>query len=187
VSFGAFVEILDGVEGLVHISELAQHHVENPREIVNQGDTVKVKILEIDSERRRLSLSVKRVEDQILPTRSVGEGSEEDGGDGLDNVPELGLSDDVFAGAEVTIEDDRVPPVEPEPEAQAEQAAEPEAEVAAEPEAEVAVEPEVAAEPEAEEAATEPEVAAEPEPEPDAAEPDAEPEPAAADSPPADE
>src|SRR6185312_372123 len=51
VSFGAFVEILDGVEGLVHISELAQHHVENPREIVNQGDTVKVKILEIDSER----------------------------------------------------------------------------------------------------------------------------------------
>ena len=38
VSFGAFVEILDGVEGLVHISELAQHHVENPREIVNPGD-----------------------------------------------------------------------------------------------------------------------------------------------------
>src|SRR5205807_1577726 len=38
VSFGAFVEILDGVEGLVHISELAQHHVENPREVVSQGD-----------------------------------------------------------------------------------------------------------------------------------------------------
>ncbi len=74
VSFGAFVEILDGVEGLVHISELAQHHVENPREIVNQGDTVKVKILEIDSERRRLSLSVKRVEDQVLPSRATGDG-----------------------------------------------------------------------------------------------------------------
>src|SRR5436309_8314039 len=67
VSFGAFVEILDGVEGLVHISELAQHHVENPREVVNQGDTVRVKILEIDAERRRLSLSVKRVEGQSLP------------------------------------------------------------------------------------------------------------------------
>ena len=66
VTFGAFVEILDGVEGLVHISELAPYHVENPREIVNPGDEIKVKILEIDSERRRLSLSAKRVEDQIL-------------------------------------------------------------------------------------------------------------------------
>ena len=67
VTFGAFVEILDGVEGLVHISELAPHHVENPREIVQPGDEIRVKILEIDSERRRLSLSVKRVEGQILP------------------------------------------------------------------------------------------------------------------------
>src|SRR5438552_16430966 len=70
VSFGAFVEIMEGVEGLVHISELAQHHVENPREIVDPGDEVKVKILEIDDERRRLSLSFKRVEDQILPVRN---------------------------------------------------------------------------------------------------------------------
>ena len=69
VSFGAFVEIMDGVEGLVHISELAQHHVENPREIVDPGDEVKVKILEIDDERRRLSLSLKRVEGQVLPLR----------------------------------------------------------------------------------------------------------------------
>ena len=67
VTFGAFVEIMDGVEGLVHISELAQHHVENPREIVEPGQDVRVKILEIDSERRRLSLSVKRVEDQLPP------------------------------------------------------------------------------------------------------------------------
>ena len=42
VTFGAFVEILPGVEGLVHISELAQHHVENPREVVSQGDAVNV-------------------------------------------------------------------------------------------------------------------------------------------------
>jgi small subunit ribosomal protein S1 len=67
VTFGAFVEILDGVEGLVHISELAGHHVESPREIVHPGDEIRVQILEIDSERRRLSLSAKRVEDQILP------------------------------------------------------------------------------------------------------------------------
>ena len=73
VTFGAFVEILDGVEGLVHISELAPHHVESPREIVHPGDEIRVQILEIDSERRRLSLSAKRVEDQILPlSRPVG-------------------------------------------------------------------------------------------------------------------
>jgi small subunit ribosomal protein S1 len=104
VTFGAFVEILDGVEGLVHISELAQHHVENPREIIQPGDTVRVKILEIDSERRRLSLSVKRVEGQELPLhRSGGELAEGEPGQAgdLDDMPELGLSEDVFAGADV--------------------------------------------------------------------------------------
>ena len=98
VAFGAFVEILEGVEGLVHISELAQQHVENPREIVQPGDDVKVKILEIDSERRRLSLSIKRVEDQILPRREVGAATAGDAGD-MDDMPELGLSEDVFADA----------------------------------------------------------------------------------------
>jgi len=73
VTFGAFVEILDGVEGLVHISELAPHHVESPREIVHPGDEIRVRILEIDSERRRLSLSAKRVEDQILPVARPGQ------------------------------------------------------------------------------------------------------------------
>jgi len=69
VTFGAFVEILPGVEGLVHISELAQHHVENPREIVSQGEVVNVKIIEMDADRRRLSLSLKRVEDtdDVMP------------------------------------------------------------------------------------------------------------------------
>ncbi len=68
VTFGAFVEIVPGVEGLVHISELAAHHVENPREVVSQGDDTPVKIIEVDAERRRLSLSIKRVEpeDEIL-------------------------------------------------------------------------------------------------------------------------
>jgi small subunit ribosomal protein S1 len=99
VAFGAFVEILDGVEGLVHISELATHHVENPREVVSPDDEVRVKILEIDSERRRLSLSVKRVEGQELPIRSI----EGDAGD-LDDMPELGLSEDVFAEGSTTPE-----------------------------------------------------------------------------------
>jgi len=97
VTFGAFVEILDGVEGLVHISELAQHHVESPREVVHPGDDVRVLILEIDSERRRLSLSIKRVEDQILPVRTVGP----EGPGDLDDVSDLGLSEDVFTNGHV--------------------------------------------------------------------------------------
>ncbi len=93
VTFGAFVEILDGVEGLVHISELAQHHVENPREVIQPGDPVNVKILEIDAERRRLSLSIKRVEGQVLPVRPIVAPA----ADEIEDVPELGLSEDVFA------------------------------------------------------------------------------------------
>jgi small subunit ribosomal protein S1 len=84
VTFGAFIEIRPGVEGLVHISELAQHHVENPREIVAQGESVRAKIIEMDAERRRLSLSLKRVED--------GEGVRTP----HDQAP-LGLSEEVFA------------------------------------------------------------------------------------------
>jgi small subunit ribosomal protein S1 len=109
VTFGAFVEIMDGVEGLVHISELAHHHVENPREVVQPGDKVKVKILEIDSDRRRLSLSVKRVEagpplrSAEGPAGASGEDGAEGAGD-LEEVPELGLSEDVFAGPQVTVE-----------------------------------------------------------------------------------
>jgi small subunit ribosomal protein S1 len=72
VTFGAFVEIVPGVEGLVHISELAQHHVENPREIVSQGDLVHVKVIEMDAERRRLSLSLKRVEDTDEVRPAIG-------------------------------------------------------------------------------------------------------------------
>ena len=120
VAFGAFVEILEGVEGLVHISELAQHHVENPREIIQPGDDVKVKILEIDSERRRLSLSIKRVEGQVLPQRDTMAPDETpDGGPvDLDNVPELGLSEDVFAASpedEPTAEAAAAPAEEPDP------------------------------------------------------------------------
>ena len=91
VTFGAFVEILPGVEGLVHISELAQHHVENPREIVSQGDVVNVKIIEVDADRRRLSLSLKRVEDadEVQP-RADGQPLE------TPAPPQIDLSDDVF-------------------------------------------------------------------------------------------
>jgi small subunit ribosomal protein S1 len=103
VTFGAFVEIMEGVEGLVHISELAAHHVESPREVVHPGDDVKVKILEIDDDRRRLSLSVKRVEGQVLPRREVtaDEGDElahtSGGSDDLGPI-EQSFSDDAPTG-----------------------------------------------------------------------------------------
>ena len=92
VTFGAFVEILPGVEGLVHISELAAHHVENPREVVSQGDPVNVLVLEIDGERRRLSLSLKRVEEGAEPLpRPDGAPSVHD-----TPTPDLKLSEEAF-------------------------------------------------------------------------------------------
>ena len=82
VAFGAFVEILPGVEGLVHISELADHHVESPSEVVEPGTSLNVKILEIDEERRRLSLSIKRVEGQNMPMQDLGAQIAEASGEG---------------------------------------------------------------------------------------------------------
>ena len=59
VSFGAFVDLGDGVEGLVHISEMAKQHVDQPNQVCSVGDTVQVKVMEIDLDRRRISLSMK--------------------------------------------------------------------------------------------------------------------------------
>jgi small subunit ribosomal protein S1 len=60
VNFGAFVDI-GGMDGLVHVSELSWRHVENPNEVVKVGDTVTVKVLEIDNDKERISLSIKQV------------------------------------------------------------------------------------------------------------------------------
>ena len=60
VPFGAFVRVEEGIEGLVHISELAERHVEIPEQIVQVGDEIFVKVIDIDLERRRISLSLKQ-------------------------------------------------------------------------------------------------------------------------------
>jgi small subunit ribosomal protein S1 len=175
VTFGAFVEILPGVEGLVHISELAAHHVENPREVVSQGDVVNVKIIEMDAERRRLSLSLKRVEGEEPRPRPEG-------------APPLRLSEEVFSETR-TAEPELEAESEPETEADAVEELDPTEmvagdvlEVQAEPEPEPEPEPEVELEPEVPVAEREPEQ--EPEPEtpvaeaaPEAAEPELEAEP----------
>jgi small subunit ribosomal protein S1 len=178
VTFGAFVEIMDGVEGLVHISELAHHHVENPREIVEPGQDVRVKILEIDSERRRLSLSVKRVEEQLAHIRSATEAgaaaAAEAGGEEIGDVPDLGLSEDVFAGPSISGADAlraALPVQETAEEAPAEEAAGEEAPAEEPPAEEASAEEAPAAEAPADEAAEVPEA----EPAPDAV--DAEPAP----------
>jgi len=133
VAFGAFIEIVPGVEGLVHISELAEHHVETPGEVVAPGEEKWVRILEIDEERRRISLSIKRAEtkntafsdlipdelkqqaqeardsdaaavaDESAPAAAPEDAIQPAVDEGSD-VPELGLSEDVFAEA---------PPAEP--------------------------------------------------------------------------
>jgi small subunit ribosomal protein S1 len=61
-NFGVFVGLEDGLEGLLHISELADHKVENPQEVVNVGDEIEVKILRVDTEERKIGLSRKRVD-----------------------------------------------------------------------------------------------------------------------------
>ena len=65
VPFGAFVRVGDGIEGLVHVSELAERHVEIPEQVVSVGDEVMVKVIDIDLERRRVSLSLKQANEGV--------------------------------------------------------------------------------------------------------------------------
>jgi small subunit ribosomal protein S1 len=58
--FGAFVELEPGLEGLVHVSELAAHRVRMPADVVKPGDEVRVRVLELDKEKRRIALSIRR-------------------------------------------------------------------------------------------------------------------------------
>jgi small subunit ribosomal protein S1 len=66
VPFGAFVRVDDGIEGLVHISELAERHVELPEQVVQVGSDVLVKVIDIDLERRRISLSLKQANEGFV-------------------------------------------------------------------------------------------------------------------------
>jgi small subunit ribosomal protein S1 len=190
VSFGAFVEIEEGVEGLIHISELAQHHVEDPSEIVRPGQEVNVKIIEIDPDRRRLSLSLKRLE----PEYRIHEDAfaeEEEGEEGEEYAEEEGAEAEETpaeepaaapAAKEVPTAEPAAEEVagEPAPEtAEPEETPEPVAEAAPEAEAEAEPAPEAKAAPEVEVAA-EAEASSEAEPAPEVeAEPPVEEEPEA--------
>ena len=81
VSYGAFVEVFPGVEGLVHISQIAHKHITNPQEVLKEGEEVQVKVIEVNSADKRLSLSIKElvenedrynIEDYQMPEESRG-------------------------------------------------------------------------------------------------------------------
>ena len=111
VPFGAFVEVDDAIEGLVHISELADHHVERAEDEVGVHDRVEVKIIDIDLDRRRISLSRKQA---MAPTTDeagvpVGEGTSvaiEDAGDVDEAAPvsEMELETEADSGMEFEAE-----------------------------------------------------------------------------------
>jgi small subunit ribosomal protein S1 len=141
----------------VHISELAPHHVENPREVVSQGDAVNVRILEIDGERRRLSLSLKRVEEGDQPVPRA------DGAESVHTMPDLRLSEEAFptssAAVELDAEEEAADAVAEVVEAEADEAGENAGEIVADVELEEAEE--IVAEVELEEAVEAEEIVAE--------------------------
>ncbi|MFI5892279.1 S1 RNA-binding domain-containing protein [Actinoplanes sp. NPDC051513] len=71
VPFGAFVRVDEGIEGLVHISELAEGHIERPEQIVQVGDEVFVKVIDIDLERRRISLSLRQANEVFVDSEEL--------------------------------------------------------------------------------------------------------------------
>lgn len=93
--FGAFVQLEPGVEGLVHISELADHHVAKPEDVVSSGDVVRVKVLRVRPEERRISLSIKQA-DQIV----------------MENHPETAAPEAKPEAEDLTSEAPVVPPVQ---------------------------------------------------------------------------
>ncbi|MEX2563200.1 MAG: 30S ribosomal protein S1 [Nitriliruptoraceae bacterium] len=103
VPFGAFVKVADGIEGLVHISELAERHVEVPEAVVNVGDKIEVKVIDIDTVRRRISLSLKQavegdapVEEETYDEEPAVEAAYSSGGD---DAPASGAFAAAFAQA----------------------------------------------------------------------------------------
>jgi small subunit ribosomal protein S1 len=71
VPFGAFVRVAQGIEGLVHISELSDQHVESPEAVLSVGDEVRVKVIDVDVSRRRISLSMRQVGGQPLQPKET--------------------------------------------------------------------------------------------------------------------
>jgi small subunit ribosomal protein S1 len=182
VTFGAFVELGQGVEGLVHISEMAKGHVEKPEDVVAVGQEVHVKVMDVDLDKRRISLSIRAANAELgLPDALEGKEGAEEGEEGEESAEAVA---EVVENENVEAEGLDEAPTEVAEDAVTEEiAAEAEAEAAAE-EAPAGEEAPAAEEPAAEEPAAEEAPAEEP-----AAEeaPAAEEEPAAEEAPAAEE
>lgn len=72
-TFGAFVELFPGVEGLVHISQIAHQHIATPHEVLKEGQEVQVKVLEVHPEQQRISLSIKALQEAPKPEKEEAE------------------------------------------------------------------------------------------------------------------
>ena len=86
--FGAFARVGEGIEGLVHISELTNRHIKSPSEVVKEGDVHNFRVIRIEPERRRLGLSLKQVEDD-----SSGTDARDSGGGDVSNLADGGFED----------------------------------------------------------------------------------------------
>ncbi len=151
VPFGAFVRVAAGIEGLVHISELSDSHVESPEQVLSVGDEVRVRVIDVDVARRRISLSMRQVGGAMEPLAEGEIQAEPTSVIEADITPELSTeASEVLQDAEIraddgepevleaTIEPEELAPeaaavhVEPEDAVQAEEAAESEEDVSLE-------------------------------------------------------
>ena len=151
--FGAFAQIEDNLEGLIHISELSDRRIEHPKEVLSEGDMITLRIIKIDTNRRRIGLSLRKVESQKYSDMDWEQALSE-----LDGISLADDDEDAAYAAEADVDDEVEVEAEAEPTAEevvAEEEAAPEAEAEVE-EAAEAVADEV--EEEAEEAAPEAEV-----------------------------
>lgn len=109
-SFGAFVEVFPGVEGLVHISQISHKHIATPHEVLHEGDEVKVKVLEVNPEEHRIALSIKALEEKPAEEKVVEEDSydlpEESTGFTMGDILGQALADSDETNEEATASED---------------------------------------------------------------------------------
>lgn len=92
-SFGAFARVDDGIEGLVHVSELSDKRINHPKEVVKEGDTLQLRVIKIDSAKRRLGLSLKRAADEEYSEYDQADAEEWEEGSEEQSEPEAESSE----------------------------------------------------------------------------------------------
>jgi len=116
-NFGAFAEILPGVEGLIHISEMADFHVNHPKEVVRPGQKVRVRILRIDTEEKRIGLSLKQSKEEEyidLDWDVAGDEEEEETASMAEAFKEAASAVEAQSEAEATVAEIEESAAEPE-------------------------------------------------------------------------